>query len=134
MQSQGRGHLRGDWRQQNHEFQHKEATVDQGVAGTKVLRKGELGMLKNDGGRVLEWIYKVKNGWWKDGKLATRFLRHPKPPSRLQGSSVPRWHNLPTLTLNFPALGLGYSSPRGSSPYNPDILVTCFFFLILLCW
>lgn len=32
------------------------------------------------------------------------------------------WHTLPS-TLNSLAKGLGYPSPRGSSLYNPDILV-----------
>jgi hypothetical protein len=84
-------------------------------------------MLKDDGGRVLEWVGKVKLGWWEDGELAAGLLRLFKAPNRLQGSSVPIWHNLP-LTLNFPAQGLGYSSPRAL----PHITQTFWFPLLLL--
>lgn len=48
--NQKRGHLMGGWRQQTHDYQHKEAAADRGVAGNKSLRKEELGMLKNDQG------------------------------------------------------------------------------------
>lgn len=45
--------------------------------------------------------------------LASRFSQYP---------SVRTWQT-PPPTLNFPAQCLGYPSPRGSSLYNPDLVL-----------
>lgn len=66
------------------------------------------------------------NGWdtyltYQSKHLATMFSQHPTVPSlpvRKYG-----WHTL-SSTPNSPAQGLGCPSSRGSSRYNPDILVT----------
>jgi hypothetical protein len=65
-------------------------------------------------------------GFWTLGQGAEVCILHIKAdlPSRFsQHPSVPTRHTL-SPTLNFPAQGTNYPSPRDFSLYNPDILRT----------
>jgi hypothetical protein len=74
------------------------------------MRVRKVCLVSDPGDKGLKYFYILHT----KADLASRFSQHP---------SVPNGHTLPP-TLNFPVQGLGCSSPRGSSLYNPDVLVS----------